>query len=113
MKTLAVEKILVTRLCWLYWYAFMQGFIRENYEIIGLDNLNDYYSVELKKNRLSVLSKHKNFIFLKVDISKRSELENVFKDFKIIKVVNLAAQAGVRYSLENPNSYIKSNVLGL
>ncbi|MBX9839370.1 NAD-dependent epimerase/dehydratase family protein [Silvanigrella sp.] len=86
------------------------------YNVIGIDNINDYYDVNLKKNRLLEIQKNKNisnFKFELCDISEKSNLEKVFnlnKDIKI--VINLAAQAGVRYSLINPNAYIKSNLEG-
>ncbi len=86
--------------------------LEKGYKVIGLDNLNDYYDVNLKKKRLSILKESKKFHFKKVDISKKSDLDSVFKDYTIFKVVNLAAQAGVRYSLENPNAYIQSNIVG-
>lgn len=82
-----------------------------NYNIIGLDNLNDYYDINLKKTRLNNL-KHKNFKFIKYDISNREELDNIFNKYKIDKVINLAAQAGVRYSIENPDVYINTNIIG-
>jgi len=81
--------------------------------VIGIDNLNDYYSVDLKKARLARLTGNSNFRFIKADISVRSEIEALWPDFKDVSgVVHLAAQAGVRYSLENPYAYIDSNVTG-
>ena len=82
-----------------------------SYKIIGIDNLNDYYDLKLKKDRLKNL-KHKNFKFVKCDISNKEDLENIFNKNKIDKVINLAAQAGVRYSIENPDTYINSNIIG-
>lgn len=81
-------------------------------KIIGIDNLNDYYSVELKKSRLNQLSEYENFIFEKGDISDKAFMTSVFGKFKPQIVVNLAAQAGVRYSIENPDVYIESNLIG-
>ncbi len=81
-------------------------------EIIGVDNLNDYYDVSLKLARLEQLKKYPNFTFEKLDISDRCLVPQLFKRYAFSKVVNLAAQAGVRYSLENPLAYIDSNVLG-
>ena len=77
----------------------------------GIDNMNDYYDVSLKTSRIKELNKYDNFKFEKIDISNLSQLNKVFKKFKL-KVVNLAAQAGVRYSIENPHSYIQSNIVG-
>ncbi len=80
--------------------------------IIGVDNLNDYYDVNLKKDRLKKLQEKNNFSFFECDISKKEELEKIFLNNKIDLVINLAAQAGVRYSLENPDAYINSNIIG-
>ena len=82
-----------------------------SYKIIGIDNLNDYYDLKLKKDILKNI-KHKNFKFVKCDISNKEDLENIFNKNKIDKVINLAAQAGVRYSIENPDTYINSNIIG-
>ena len=89
-----------------------KNLLEDDYEVLGLDNMNDYYSIKLKKSRLKILSKYKNFKFMNVDISTLSILSPIFESFKPNKVVNLAAQAGVRYSLENPHAYIKSNIEG-
>ncbi len=82
-----------------------------NNQIIGVDNLNDYYDVSLKEARLKMLE-NKNFIFIKGDISDKSFIDNLFKDYKFDIVVNLAAQAGVRYSIDHPDIYIQSNIIG-
>ena len=79
--------------------------------VIGIDNLNDYYDVNLKHSRLKNLA-HENFTFLKADISDKDKTDAIFKEYNIKKVVNLAAQAGVRYSIENPWSYLNSNLTG-
>ena len=81
-------------------------------KIIGLDNLNDYYNIELKKARLERHLNHKNYFHYHADISNKDNLEKVFKENNINVVVNLAAQAGVRYSIENPDVYIQSNIVG-
>jgi len=80
--------------------------------VIGIDNHNDYYDPKLKEARLARFSNHKNYTHLRVDIANRTEIEECFKDFNPTHVVNLAAQAGVRYSLENPMAYIESNIIG-
>ncbi|MBX9993185.1 NAD-dependent epimerase [Priestia aryabhattai] len=80
--------------------------------VVGLDNINDYYDVNLKHSRLSILRDYGNFIFHKADLTDKNYLENIFKEQKINIVVNLAAQAGVRYSIENPDAYIQSNIVG-
>ena len=84
----------------------------ENCLIIGIDNLNDYYDVDIKKYRLNLLSGYVNFKFVKGDISDKNIIESIFKEYKPNIVVNLAAQAGVRYSITNPDSYVKSNLIG-
>ncbi len=84
----------------------------DGFIVHGVDNLNSYYDPDLKQARLNQLQSHPNFSFNKIDISSSTELKKVFKDFKPQKVVNLAAQSGVRYSLENPQAYIESNVIG-
>ena len=81
-------------------------------EIIGIDNLNDYYDVKLKNSRLDELLKFNNFKFIKGDISDKKEMEELFSEYKFDYVINLAAQAGVRYSIENPDAYINSNIIG-
>jgi len=80
--------------------------------VVGLDNLNDYYDVGLKEARLAHFSDHKNFRFVKMDISDRKSMETLFSNEKFDKVVNLAAQPGVRYSIENPHAYVDSNIVG-
>jgi len=84
---------------------------KKNY-VYGIDNHNDYYDVNLKKNRLKILKKEINFKFTKIDIVNYSKLNNLFKNNKIDYVINIAAQAGVRFSISNPDEYIKSNVVG-
>jgi UDP-glucuronate 4-epimerase len=81
-------------------------------EVLGVDNLNDYYDVTLKQARLDRLTPHPNFRFAKVSIEDRPALEKTFHDFRPQRVVNLAAQAGVRYSLENPYAYVEANLVG-
>ena len=80
--------------------------------IIGIDNHNDYYDPKIKEARLQRLIKYSNYQHYKIDISDKKSLDEVFKDHKVSKVVNLAAQAGVRYSMENPLAYINSNIVG-
>lgn len=80
--------------------------------VIGVDNLNNYYSVDLKMARLAELSTFKNFAFHKIELSDLSGLKEIFANHTIRKVIHLAAQAGVRYSIENPHAYIDSNVIG-
>ena len=86
--------------------------LKKGYKVIGIDNLNNYYDVKLKKDRNRILRKFKNYIFQKIDIRNLKQLEKIFKKKKIHCVIHLAAQAGVRYSLINPKSYIDNNILG-
>ena len=86
--------------------------LEKNYNVLGIDNHNSYYDKKLKIDRNKILLKYKNFKFFKVDIKKKNIIKKIFKKNKISCVVNLAAQAGVRYSLENPQSYIDNNILG-
>lgn len=81
-------------------------------EVIGVDNLNDYYEVSLKEARLARIMEHPNFSFHKIDISDREAMTALFAERKPQRVVHLAAQAGVRYSLENPHAYIDANIQG-
>lgn len=81
-------------------------------DVVGIDNLNDYYDVGLKEARLAQLTTHPKFRFLRLDISDTARLEALFRDEKFKAVVHLAAQAGVRYSLKNPHAYVQSNLVG-
>lgn len=81
-------------------------------EVIGIDNLNDYYDVGLKKARLSRFAEHSNYTHIAADIADRAAIEEVFSTHKPQRVINLAAQAGVRYAAENPHVYVSSNVTG-
>jgi UDP-glucuronate 4-epimerase len=104
--------ILVTGAAGFIGFHLSKRLASENYHVIGLDNLNDYYNVQLKKDRLKMLEKFPNFEFFKIDLKDRETIHQLFKDKKVHIVINLAAQAGVRYSLENPHSYIDSNLVG-
>ena len=105
-----MKKILITGVSGFIGYHLAKRLL-DNYSIIGIDNLNNYYDISLKKDRLKLLE-HKNFKFIKGNISNKSFLEKIFKNNKFDMVINLAAQAGVRYSLENPDIYIESNIIG-
>tara|TARA_Y100000816_G_scaffold84318_2_gene57887 strand:+ start:9994 stop:10953 length:960 start_codon:yes stop_codon:yes gene_type:complete len=107
-----MEKIIVTGSSGFIGMHLCKSLLEDGYKICGIDNMNNYYDLKLKKSRLELLSSYKNFTFKKIDISNTEAIESTFKEVKPNKVVNLAAQAGVRYSIENPQEYIKSNVLG-
>ncbi|USD17474.1 SDR family NAD(P)-dependent oxidoreductase [Priestia megaterium] len=93
-------------------YFLSEKLLAEGCKVIGIDNINDYYDVNLKHTRLKQLEPYEKFTFLRVDISDKEALTNVFKEYTPNIVVNLAAQAGVRYSIENPDVYMQSNVIG-
>ena len=113
--------ILITGAAGFIGFHLCSKLIKNDFEVIGFDNINDYYSQELKRDRLKILEKtalnHKGeFKFIKGDLAKKNDLQMVFDneffDSKISLVINLAAQAGVRYSLEKPQDYISSNIIG-
>ena len=85
---------------------------KTKFKVIGIDNLNSYYSVKLKKDRIKNLKKYKNFSFKKIDISDLAQFKKYFLENQTDLIFNFAAQAGVRYSLVNPDSYINSNLKG-
>lgn len=84
----------------------------KNVQVIGLDNMNEYYDIKIKERRLAELNKFDNFKFIKGDLADKETVENIFKEYHPNIVVNLAAQAGVRYSITNPDAYIQSNLIG-
>lgn len=86
--------------------------LKQGHHVCGLDNLNDYYDVSLKKDRLARMTSHSGFEFCKMDLADRPGMEGLFEKGRFDCAVNLAAQAGVRYSLENPASYVDSNLVG-
>ncbi len=107
-----MEKILVTGGAGFIGFHLTKRLLDLNYEVMAIDNLNDYYDVKLKEERLRILEKNSSFSFRKIDISNKEELENIFKENNFDIVINLAAQAGVRYSIDHPDSYIVSNIIG-
>ncbi len=84
----------------------------KTFKVVGIDNINNFYSINLKQKRLTVLKKYKNFIFKKIDLIEKKKLSNLFKKNKFDIVIHLAAQAGVRDSIKIPDAYFKSNFLG-
>ncbi|WP_243354928.1 NAD-dependent epimerase [Bacillus litorisediminis] len=106
------KTILITGCAGFIGYHLAQRLLLEDYFIIGIDQMNNYYDVRLKEERLNRLREHDHFLFERMSIEDREAMEKVFSKTKIDIVVHLAAQAGVRYSLENPHAYIDSNVVG-
>ena len=106
------KKILVTGSAGFIGYHLCKSLLDDDYEVLGIDNLNDYYDPKLKHARLDQLTPYKNFTFERIDIADREALTQSFNSFNPQKVVNLAAQAGVRYSLENPYAYMDANLVG-
>jgi len=105
-------KLLVTGCAGFIGWKVSEKLLNEGHEVVGVDNLNDYYDVKLKFYRLELLRKYKNFKFYKVDIENYQSLMEIFQENKFDAVINEAARAGVRYSLENPFIYITTNVYG-
>jgi UDP-glucuronate 4-epimerase len=111
-KGYSMAKILVTGAAGFIGFHLTKRLLEEGAEVTGIDNLNPYYEVSLKEARLKQLQSKKNFTFIKVDLENREVIERIFSEQGFNVVVHLAAQAGVRYSLENPHSYIQSNIVG-
>jgi UDP-glucuronate 4-epimerase len=106
-------KILVTGVAGFIGYSFSKYLLAsKKYKIIGIDNLNNYYDPKIKKKRLELLSKYKNFKFQKIDLCVQKKIDQIFKKNKFDFVFHFAAQAGVRYSIEQPRKYIDSNING-
>ena len=113
MQKIDVKKVyLVTGTAGFIGYYLSRRLLTEGCRVIGADNLNDYYDVELKEERLSELLEFEQFTFCKTDIADAKALENIFAANRVHVVIHLAAQAGVRYSIQNPQSYINSNLVG-
>jgi len=104
--------IIVTGSAGFIGFSLCEVLLKRGDDIIGIDNHNNYYDPKLKDKRLEILKKYSNYKHIKVDLSDQKNLEEIFINHKIQKVVNLAAQAGVRYSIENPIAYINSNIVG-
>jgi len=105
-------RVLITGAAGFIGFHLSKSLVDDGYEVLGIDNLNDNYDPNLKLARLEQLKPYKNFKFEKIDIANRESITQSFQSFKPNKVVNLAAQAGVRYSIENPYAYMNSNLVG-
>ena len=106
------KKYLVTGSAGFIGFHLSQKLLKKGHKVIGIDNFNNYYSVKLKKDRNQILNKFKNYSFIKLDLKNFRDLNRKLRNEKIDSIIHLAAQAGVRYSLINPRSYINNNILG-
>lgn len=106
------ESVLITGAAGFIGYFLAKRLLEEGYRVIGLDNMNDYYDPRLKEERLRLLEPYNGFTFIKGDIADKQAITDIFEKYRPDIVVNLAAQAGVRYSLVNPDAYIQSNIIG-
>lgn len=106
------ETILVTGAAGFIGYYVSKRLLDDGFDVVGVDNLNNYYDVNLKHTRLNFLNEFKSFSFYKIDISNKKDLVKIFEKHSFKYIVHLAAQAGVRYSIENPDTYILSNIIG-
>lgn len=104
-------KIIVTGSAGFIGFHLSKRLLNEGHQVIGIDNVNDYYDTQLKEDRLRQLT-HDNFIFVRTDLEDSKTINQTFERYMPEIVVNLAAQAGVRYSLKNPHAYINSNIVG-
>ncbi len=107
-----MSKHLVTGSAGFIGFHLAERLLKRGIEVVGFDNLNDYYSVQLKRDRLARLSNYDNFTMVEADLADQAEVDAVFRNHDFERVVHLAAQAGVRYSLVNPRAYIRSNIDG-
>jgi UDP-glucuronate 4-epimerase len=105
-------KILVTGAAGFIGFHVVRRLITEGHRVFGIDNMNEYYDVSLKESRLDILSAQKGFDFTKMDIADANAVDRLFNDSKFTHVIHLAAQAGVRYSIENPGAYTSANLVG-
>lgn len=105
-------KILITGAAGFIGYHLSKALLNQSYEVIGIDNLNDYYDPELKNSRLEQLNNYNSFEFYRIDLKDKDSINDIFSTYRPTYVINLAAQAGVRYSIENPYAYMDSNLIG-
>jgi len=109
---LKYQKVFVTGVAGFIGFHLARRLLKDGYQVVGIDNINPYYDIALKEARLEALKNESNFTFIKMDLANRKQLERLFASQKFEVVVNMAAQAGVRYSIENPFAYVDSNLVG-
>ena len=107
-----MQKILITGAAGFIGYHLSKSLLEDGIIVFGVDNLNNYYDTDLKDQRLKRLKSFRNFSFKKIDLINEKKLKNAFLKFNPSIVIHLAAQAGVRYSIENPRAYLDSNLIG-
>ena len=106
-----INTIFVTGSAGFIGYSLSMYLLKRGDSVVGIDNHNDYYDPKIKEERLKRLQNYSNYLHYRIDISDREHLNEIFKKHKVQKIVNLAAQAGVRYSIKNPLAYINSNIV--
>ncbi len=106
------KNILITGSAGFIGFHLTKLLLEKNYNIIGIDALTDYYDVKLKKERLKILKKSKNFHFFKIKLENKTQINKIFKRYRPVGIIHLAAQAGVRHSIEHPEDYISTNIIG-
>ncbi len=104
-------KILITGSAGFIGFSMCEYFLKKKYSVTGIDNFDDYYSVKLKKKRINILKKHKNFIFFDIDLMDKLQIKKILNKNNFTFIFHFAAQAGVRYSQKNPQKYINSNII--
>jgi len=107
-----LKKILITGSAGFIGFSVSKYLLNEGYDIIGIDNHNDYYDPAMKESRLQILQEYSNYKHHRIDMIDKQKIDEIFEIYKPEQVINLAAQAGVRYSMKNPLAYINSNILG-
>jgi UDP-glucuronate 4-epimerase len=112
LRSADAKRYLITGAAGFIGFFLAKKLLAEGSQVIGFDNLNDYYDVKLKHARLKILESYNHFTFIKGDLADKKQVMGIFAQFQPELVVNLAAQAGVRYSIENPDAYIVSNIVG-
>ena len=112
MRGVALRSVLVTGVAGFIGYHVAEALLARGTQVVGIDNVNDYYDVSLKEARLARLAGREGYSFCRLDLADQRGMERLFREVEPERVVHLAAQAGVRYSLSNPHAYVESNLVG-